>query len=479
MRERRPGADKATSGLTRRRVLKAGAALGALPLLPGCDGQHQPDPAERSPGAAGRKPNVLFVLSDAHRAQALGCYGNAHVRTPHFDRLARDGVRLKTAVSNTPICRPYRASMMSGRFSHHTGVLTNRTKDNPGMDASGAWIPGEQPTLGTQFKRGGYSCGYVGKWHLGNVRLDPGPMRLGFDDYWAAALRPAHTYYEWNYATSAEDSVQGSGRFRVDVETDLAIDFMTREHDKPFFLVVSWGPPHEPFEPPPEFDHYPNVPAPPNLRAAKSYTKAGALLSLGRYYGLVEAIDHAFGRLLKALDAAGLADDTIVVYTSDHGTMLGSHGAIGKEMPYSESTLVPFLVRWPGDVPPGTTLNMPFGAPDVLPSLCGLAGLSLPEGVDGQDFSARLRGLDEGPWQDAVYLTSHVPSFMERPGWRGLRSERWAFTRTQKRPLMLHDLRSDPFELRNLAGADPDRDAVFDEQLKLLMQAAGDGWSLG
>jgi arylsulfatase A-like enzyme len=471
--ERRGSANRQGHGPTRRRVLQAGAALGALPFLPSCSGEDgRPDPD-------GALPNVLFVMSDAHRARDLGCYGNSVVRTPHFDALAAEGMLLGTAISNTPLCRPYRASLMSGAFGHSNGVVTNKSADNPGLDEMGRWIPGPLPTLGRAFRSAGYDCGYVGKWHLGSVKTDPGPARLGFDDYWVGAISPTHTYFDWNYATGSEGRLEGGGRFRPELEVDLALDFMTTRRDRPFLMMLSWGPPHEPFEPPPEFDHYQGLQPPPNMTATRQFSVESALLSLGRYYGLVEAIDHSFGRLMAELESAGLARDTIVIYTSDHGTMIGSHGAIGKEMPFVESTQVPFVLRWPGRVPAGSRLDMPFGAPDVLPSLCGLAGLPVPAPVDGHDFSARLLGKDEGPHQDVVYMASHVPTFMARPGWRGLRTERWMYARSKERPLMLHDLEADPYELQNLATDSGGQAASFDDQLTGLMAEVGDGWTLG
>jgi hypothetical protein len=195
----------ARDGLTRRQVLRAGAAAASLAAwgAPGC-GRGDGDARGRGDG----RPNVLFVLSDSHRARTTGCYGDAQARTPHFDALAASGLRLSSAVSSTPLCRPYRASLMAGCHSHRTGLVTNnRSEHNTGVYDGAQWEPARRglTTLGRHFSAAGYRCGYLGKWHLGEVDLDPGPLRFGFDDEWIVSGRTprgvveasAHDYWSW------------------------------------------------------------------------------------------------------------------------------------------------------------------------------------------------------------------------------------------------------------------------------------------
>ncbi|GJM23128.1 MAG: sulfatase/phosphatase [Planctomycetota bacterium] len=452
--------------LSRRRFLQAAAAGATLPLIASCG----------SAPVASDAPNVLLVMSDAHRANVLGCYGDTQVRTPHFDAFAAQGARFELALSNTPMCRPYRASLMTGCFAHHTGMVTNRSDLNPGVDANGQWTPGGLPTLGAAFADAGYACGYVGKWHLGSASVDPGPLRFGFNDSWSAATSPTHTYDSWVYATGADHLVEGSGRFRPAMEVDLLLDFARAPREQPFFGVLSWGPPHAPFEPPADFRRDEFVQPPPNIERTAEYPLESVLQALTGYYGLVEAIDHEFGRLLKALDEAGLARNTIVIYTSDHGAQLGSHGVMGKVRPLRESLEVPFLVRWPEGIAPGTLIDTPFGAPDVFPTLAGLAGLPAPRGIDGDDFSPSLRGTSGAPTREAAYVASHIPIYMERPGWRGLRTRTHSFVRTKEGPSTLFEVASDPYELNNLVHARPELVAQLDAQFESLMQTHGDAW---
>ena len=228
---------------SRRQVLAAAAAVPALPALlaaPGCGAR--PD--------GPRPPNVLFVLSDSHRALTTGCYGDEHVATPAFDAFAAQGARLTTAVSNTPLCRPYRAALMTGELGHRNGMLTNSSRRNFGVDEGGQWRPPEgAPTLGATFAAAGYECAYVGKWHLGWVNVPAGPLRFGFDDYWAASAYPSHTYWTWKYATDEDVFVEGGGRYRPEMETDLVLDFLAeraaRPDADPWLMVLSWGPPHD------------------------------------------------------------------------------------------------------------------------------------------------------------------------------------------------------------------------------------------
>lgn len=478
---------------TRREVLAAGAALPLLPLvagLPGC-----------SPSRA-RGPNILYVLSDSHRASALGCYGNPDVATPHFDAFAAEGVRLDCANANTPVCRPYRASLMTGCHASTHGMVTNSSPLNFGVDDVGQWRPGELATLGGTLRDAGWACGYVGKWHLGHVNRAPGDLRFGFDDHWAASTYPSHTYWDWTYCTGKDEFVEGGGRFRPAMEVDLVLDWLRARRgspsgaggaasggggaggdgsaadadERPFFCVLSWGPPHDPLEPPAEFMRYADAPLPPNVPAGAE-DHARSVLPL--YYALVEAIDHEFGRLLAGLRELGLADDTLVVYTSDHGNMLGSKGLEGKEMPYRESTQVPFLARWPGVLPAGTVSPVPFGAPDVFPTLCGLTGTAVPASVQGLDLSGALRGATDAPTREAVFLQAIDTPLVPHPGWRGLRTTDHLFAAQEQGPWLLFDLDADPWQRRNLVDDDPALARQFHQRTLDAMARLGDRWRSG
>ena len=450
---------------TRRRVLQGGAALAAASLLPGCAGDAAPR----------KQPNVLFVLSDSHRAESAGCYGNPVVRTPSLDAFAAQGLRLGNAVSNTPICRPYRASLMSGRYCHRTGQLANSGEHNTFVDDRQRWRPGDVPLLGHAFTDAGYRCGYFGKWHLGPGQVAPGVDRLGFDAGWTTSLWPTHEYYEWTYARAPGDLIEGGGYFRPIFETDLALEFIDQQsRDTPWFCFLSWGAPHDPFDPPEELRHYGRVKLPPNLPTDES--RRYARLNLPLYYGMIEGVDREFGRLMQALETQGLAEDTLVVYTSDHGIMVGGHGLTGKEVPFSESTHVPLLMRWPGKLAAGASDDTLIGAPDLFPTLCGLAGLAPPADVDGLDLSERLRGRDTAPERDAVYLAGHVGNLVPYPGWRGLRTKQHLYVARPEGPWLLFDRERDPWEMKNLVDKGGALVDEMDARLKQTMDEVGGVW---
>ncbi|MCB9899622.1 MAG: sulfatase-like hydrolase/transferase [Planctomycetes bacterium] len=471
------------SDLPRRRdVLRAGAAFAALPWIAPGPLDALARVARDDDEAAPRLPSVLFVLSDSHRAETLGCSGDAQVKTPRFDAFAQDGLRLSSMLSNTPLCRPYRACLMSGMLGHVNGVLTNDTERNDAFDGR-QWTPPDGiATLATLLDAGGYRCGYVGKWHLGNVAVDPGPMRLGFDADWAVGAKPVHDYAHWRYCTGAgkDDVVTGGGRFRPDMEADLALSVLERHRDadEPCFCVLSWGPPHDPLEPPPGFRRKPgSIDPPPNVVSAEARKYAHD--ALPGYYGLVEALDHSFGRLLDELDRRGLSDDTLVIYTSDHGNQMGSHDLLGKEMPYDGSTRVPFLARWKGRFAKGRVETSPCCAIDILPTLLGLVGLPVPAGLHGRDLSALLLDAPDATRRERVLLAGYETNVVPWPGWRGLHTGRHLYAERPDGPWMLFDGESDPWQMHDLLGDEPDLAKQMHEQLRAELAAVGDDWTTG
>jgi len=448
-------------------------AVALLLWLPACAETDEPLAAQPPPP----HPNVLFVFSDSHRARSLGCYGDEQIATPHLDALAADGLLLRTAISNTPLCKPYRATLMTGLLAPHTGILANDSEHNFYVDEQRDWAPPTAVTLAGSFADAGYRCGYVGKWHLSDPALDPGPERLGFNDGWVAADRPVHVYDSWAYHLSATETFAGEGGFRPAIETDHALQFMAEDDERPWFLMLSWGPPHEPFEAPAGFDQHPDVIAPANVPGRKAGRHGGT--SLPQYYGLIEALDAQFGRLMASLEQAGMADNTLVVYTSDHGTMIGSQGRMGKEVPYSESSNVPFLMRWPGQLGPDSTLAMPFGTADIFPTLAGLCSVPVPDGLDGSDFSRLLLGDSRASPQEAVYMASYDGRAEGWPGWRGVRTERYVYAAQPDGPWLLFDCADDPDQLHNLVDDEPELVKQLHELTMTLMARHGDTWDPG
>jgi arylsulfatase A-like enzyme len=430
-----------------------------------------------------RRPNILFVFADQHRAATTGCYGNREIRTPNIDALACDGALARTAISNAPLCGPYRACLMTGMYSYKSGMPTNFQPFNP---------PG--PCIGDMFRNAGYRTGYVGKLHLwfptGNRELDNRPevnlefvppgKRCGFDDYWRG-INEGHDFHDWHYYVQDDPIPVHSTRYQAEVHVDQALDFIREKesNQREWCLFLSWTPPHPPFNPPAGYaERYPHVTLPANVPAGKprDYFQRTA----ARYYGLIESVDEQLGRLLKGLADCGAAENTIFVYTADHGEMLAAQGYMGhKRWPYDDSLRVPFVVRWPGHVKPGSTLNKPLSAIDIYPTLLELAGIPIPPGLDGKSAARALLTGDESNRDEFAYCCMHY-CCVPWPGWRALRSQRYLYARTVDSPWLLYDLQTDPLEQNNLI-AQPAFAALraqFDVMLTQRMSSAGDSWTL-
>jgi arylsulfatase A-like enzyme len=405
--------------------------------------------AEATGTSARRKPNVLYVIADMQRAYSMGCYGDANARTPALDSFAREGLRLDACISTTPVCCPHRASLMSGQFAHHNGMMSNGCKFKPTVKC-----------LGESFRDDGYETGYVGKWHLGRAEKDTDPT-YGFPG-------PKSEYGVYHFARDPAPT------------TDIALKFIAEKSKgtAPWMLFVSWIFPHAPYKAPDSNrKDFGKVSIPPNVPAGAPHDFAEK--SLPDYYGMIEAVDQQFARLMEALKQAGVADDTIVIFSSDHGDMIGSQGYKAKRWPYEESARVPFLIRYPRVIPAGRVLADPFGTPDIYPTLAGLAHVPQPKGLDGMDFSKLFSGKTDTAPRDYVYLEMAY-AYVPWPGWRAFRTRDAMYARTVDKPWLLYDLKQDRWETNNLAGKDSNQSQVkqMDERLAGLMKQYGDSWTM-
>ncbi|MDQ3541482.1 MAG: sulfatase [Chloroflexota bacterium] len=300
-----------------------------------------------------RQPNVLFVFADQMRGMDLHCAGNPDVITPNLDRFAAEGTRFSRAFASVPVCTPSRAVMLTGRYPLANRVIGN---DLPLSD--------DMPTIGEWFRDSGYRTGYIGKWHLDGVPrgrfTPPGSRRHGFD-HWAA-YNCSHDYVrpeKWYRDDPAPVIIEG---YEPEAQTTEALDFLATQDERPFCLVVSWGPPHDPYPMVPEryrerYDPQ-TLTLRPNVRPLRPATENLARgleprRTLADYYAAITALDEQFERLLDGLEAAGQAEHTIVVFTSDHGDQLWSHGTMKKQQPFEESIHIPLICRWPGRIPAG------------------------------------------------------------------------------------------------------------------------------
>ena len=421
------------------------------------------------------RPNLIFVTADQARAQSFGFMGNRQVHSPNFDRLARESVVFTESTSVCPICTPARAIWLTGRNPTSTGVISNDIQ-----------LPVGETSSAEVLKDVGYATGYVGKWHLdGPLRqgfTPPGPRRQGFD-YWAAA-NICHHYTKAFYYRDSPEKIDIAG-YQPDHETDLAIGFIENHRNKPFHLNLHWGPPHDPYIVPEKYmqlydpariELRDNVMVPDHIDPRKM---------IAAYYAGISAVDWNMGRLMKALDDMALAENTILVFTSDHGDMLYSLGLTYKQWPYEECVRVPLLVRYPRRAE-ARKVDSLISSVDIMPTMLSLCGAPIPDGVQGTDFAETVRG-GEGPSPDAAMIMCVQPCarYHDRhgtPAWRGLRTRSHTYARFRNEDWCLYDNEKDPFQRRNLFAdryEEPEVRALrqrLDATLQARLRAIGDGF---
>jgi arylsulfatase A-like enzyme len=397
-----------------------------------------------------RKPNLVFVFADQLRASSVGCYGEEAVVTPNIDRFAESSTLFPVAVASPSICGPYRGVLLTGLNPLSNGVVVNDVA-----------LPMEKRTIGEVLANGGYDTAYIGKWHLdGADRLAavPPSRRRGFR-YWAAA-NFEHNYLGSKYYKDDNEQLVWEG-YDAEAQIDESIKYLNKERhpDKPFSLFLSWGPPHNPYRQVPKryldlYDRDKIVPR-PNTHEFPADDVWG-------YYAQITFLDEQFGRLLAELDALGLTEDTIVVFTSDHGDMHGSHGVFKKGWPWDESIRVPFIIRLP-HVIPARRASFPISTIDLMPTLLSLCGLPIPAECEGVDCSPFIIGDAEGAPR-SVLITNPcpttvldsrgddmVPTFRgKRMEYRGVRTMTHTYVETIDEPWLLFDNVVDPYQMENL-----------------------------
>jgi len=435
---------------TRRAFLKtlAGTSIG----LGGLSMAPHSVMAQDQASAESARPNLLFVFADQWRAQNIG-YLDPEVHTPHLDRFAAEGARFDNAVSALPVCTPYRAMMLTGRYALSTRMLLNDVR-----------LPESEISIAEVLKDAGYQTGYVGKWHLdGPWRWEwtpPGPRRQGFD-FWAG-IDCQHRYLDAFYYRDTPEKIRIEG-YEPDHQTDVAIEFLReRQMDKPFCLFLSWAPPHDPYDQVPE--EFLDLYDPASITLRQNCRDERHRKQIAQYYAHITALDTCFGRLMTTLDELGLRENTVVVFTSDHGDMLGSQGRAKKQLPWEESLMVPFLLRHPGVVKAGSRIESPLNAVDIMPTLLALLGVPSPSCVEGSDLSHLLLG-GSGRAPDSAFIFNICPFWSRRlaaiPEWRGVRTAHHTYVRTLAGPWLLYDNTNDPYQLTNLV-EDPSTRALRD-----------------
>ena len=443
------------------------------------------------------RPNIIYIMSDDHAAHAIGAYGSKVNTTPHIDRLAREGALLTNVFATNAICTPSRAAILTGQYAHINGVtLFNR------FDSS-------RQTVAQLLRQGGYYTGMIGKWHLGS---DP----QGFER-WEIFPGQGVYNDPVMYTATSETTYTGRYATDVITDRALDF-LKNRPRGKPFFLMMHHKAPHRPWDPSAEqgarfagrripepvtfWDNYETrtdalheneqrvakdlnnrdlkLTAPTGLggpdlarwyrskpdsvtimRDGKPVRLTGEALVRWKYQrymqdylATVQSVDESVGRVLTYLDTAGLAQNTMVIYSSDQGFFLGDHGLFDKRFMYEESIRMPFLVRWPARIPPGTKSDAMGLNIDFAPTFLDAAGLPMPAAMQGRSLVPALRGRTPADWRTAMYYR-----YYHDPGDHNTRAHYGMRTRTHKLIYFwkkdqweLFDMVNDPYELHNLYG---------------------------
>lgn len=425
-----------------------------------------------------KKPNVIFLLTDQLRAMSLPRYGNPPIETPNIDRLASEGMRFTNSISTCPVCTPYRSMMLTGRHPQSTGHIMNFVNTRH-----------DEISIADTLKDEGYQTAWVGKWHLhrgsfpnigGRDFVPEGRDRLGFD-YWRGYN--FHMDY-FNGSVNLDDwDCENWDGYETDALNQYAVKFIEQaDSDKPFCLFVS---PHQPHFTPGDFapeKYYEKLPKTLSLPAnvskdGKHYEQH--LSDYRHYLAMILAVDDMLGELLDYLDEKGLSDDTIFIFSADHGTQMGAHEhwAFAKKLPYEESIHTPLIVRYPNVLPAGSVCDELVAPVDIFPTLCSLLDVDAPATIEGHDLTPAL--LNQQIVQDAVLTMNFTAShdyIANGAEWRGVRTKTHTYTTWLNGRIELFDIVNDPQQLNNLAGKDTVRELEhnLNETLQKLMTNIGD-----
>ncbi|MCP4709541.1 MAG: sulfatase [Planctomycetes bacterium] len=460
-------------------------------------------------GRGGKRPNLVFVFPDQMRGQAMGFLGEEPVITPCLDAFAGESLVLPQGVSNYPVCSPYRGMLMSGKFPHKNGVLANC---NTNGAQHGYELKEDERCWSDILKDQGYSLGYIGKWHLDSPykpHVDtsnnsenfawnewcPPERRHGFDFWCAYGTYDRHMRPMYWRTNDTREGFSYVDQWGPEFEADTAIKYITneggeyREDGKPFALVVSMNPPHTGYSMFPKryLQHYehlttdelcirPNIP-PADTNMGRNYRR-----DIRNYFAMITGVDEQFGRILEALKEQGLEEDTIVVFTSDHGNCLGIHNKITKNNHYEESMRVPFIIRWPGKIKPRKD-DLLFSGLDIYSTLLDMMGLAgeIPADVDSVSRAGIfLNNRGERP-RSQWYM--HVPYGEPQYDRRGVRTHTHTLmvqkSKDEPTEIVLHDNVNDPYQLENAAEENPEVVKTLIAELETWLKKYDDPWLTG
>jgi len=444
-------------------------------------------------------PNVVFILSDDHRWDCLSIAGHPYLQTPHMDRIAKEGVRFANMFVTTSICSPSRVSILSGLYAHAHGVTNNHTD-----------YPENLRTFPLQLQAAGYATAYIGKWHVNDNSDDPRP---GFD-YWASH-KGQGVYHDAPFNINGERKIlEGYYTERV---TDLAVDWIKdQSRDRPFMLMLGHKVPHTPPTPQPQFAlfddvqiSYPasvfNLDNKPDWITRRLPTWHGihgplwglrdnfpdstpegvdAFAAFVRsYYAMVLSLDNSVGRILAVLEDTGQLDNTLLIYSSDNGFLLGAHGMMDKRAAHEESIRVPLLVRYPRLIQPGTVVDRMVLNVDIAPSILDISGVEPLPNIHGRSWKPLLTDDINVDWRTSwFYEYNYEKQFPFTPNVRAVRTDEWKYIHyphgdgsPDRHMAELYHLRDDPLEMNNLINDSryADKVAELRAELTRLMRKIG------
>jgi len=432
--------------LTRRDALKTlGAASTAAMMMPFTVGQSFAS-ADQKP------PNIIFILSDDHRWDAMSGTGHPFIQTPNLDRLAVEGIHFNNAFVTTSLCSPSRASFLTGQYAHTHGVKNNLT---PWKNSNITFLE--------IMKNRGYDTAFIGKWHM------PGklPLLRGVDKFITFTVQGGQGRY-FNCPLIIDGKEVPSKKPYITEElTDHTINFMSQQRDNPFCLYLSHKAVHHQFKAAPEHQGmYDNVKLNLPKEADSWITWTNGSVYYGEILGPMESfyrdyceaivsMDQQIGRVMAAVEQLGIADNTVIIYTSDNGYFWGEHHLVDKRWFYEESIRIPFIIRYPNMIStPGTRVDQMILNIDVAPTILNLAGIPVPESMEGKSFVPILRN-NSIPWRK-VWLYEYFKDFpYQVPEMNAIRTDQYKYIEYKDRPsAFLYDIANDPREQKNIIGTE-------------------------
>ncbi len=410
------------------------------------------------------RPNIIWIFGDQHRGQALSCNGDSNVTTPNIDNLATHGVNFQQAIAGFPICCPFRGTLLTGLYPH---------KVVPGHEYP---MRSDQLTIADVMNEHGYRTAYFGKWHLDGYRNHGGvvgsplhivpPSRRGGFRTWIGYENNNSQWNAWVHGGEGETSFQYRlPGYETDELTNLLLDYIQEDnncgsdHREPFFAVLSVQPPHPPYAAPAAFrgKHNPqDVQLRPNVPQNQKI-RDEARQAIAASSAMIENLDWNLGRILNALEETGQLLNTHIMFFSDHGDMLGSHGLFGKVVPYEESIRIPFIIGGEMQRFYGRKCGpvaAPLGNVDIAPTTLGLCGIDIPDWMEGHDYSPYRveteRNTKEEP--DSAFLQALMPREGVDKPWRGVvTADGWKYICFEEMEWLMFNLNEDPYEQVNLA----------------------------